>query len=172
MQKILSIFSHPMLKKLDSELAKIFTNVPHLPKKITDILVKIAPYLVLISGLFLVTGGLRSIFGFRNFSHVFSFLVNIPAIYFYIIGCLQIISGAISIAAYQPLKNKQTEGFMALLSLTVLELLMNAISVIFLGDGIFGLLLGLLISLYFLYELRPNFLPNQIIVKKTKKSKK
>jgi hypothetical protein len=61
---------------------------------------------------------------------------------------------------------------MALLSLTVLELLMNAISVIFLGDGIFGLLLGLLISLYFLYELRPNFLPNQIIVKKTKKSKK
>lgn len=172
MQKIISVFSHPMLQKLDNELLKIFANAPHLPKKIIDILVKVAPYLVLISGLFLVSYGLRSIFGFKSLNNVLGFLINVPSIYFYIIGLLQIAAGIISIAAYQALKNKLMIGWLALLGLTILELLMNIISVIFLGNGIFGLLLGLLISLYFLYELRECYLPSQVIAKKSKKSKK
>lgn len=172
MQKIISVFSHPMLQKLDSELLKIFANAPHLPKKVVDILVKIAPYLVLISGLFLVSGGLRSIFGFKSLNNVLGFLVNIPSIYFYIIGLLQILAGVISIAAYQALKNKLMIGWLALLGLTILELLMNIISVIFLNTDIFGLLLGLLIGLYFLYELRDSYAPSQAITKKSKKSKK
>ncbi len=172
MQKIISVFSHPMLKKLDSELLKIFENTPHLPKKVTDILVKIAPYLILISGLFLVSGGLRSIFGFKNFYNVLNLWSNIPSTYFYVIGLLQIVAGFISIVAYQPLKDKKMEGWLALLGLTILELLMNIISVIFLNSGIFGLLLGLLISLYVLYELRSDYLPNQIIAKKSKSTKK
>jgi len=172
MQKIISVFSHPMLKKLDSELLKIFENAPHLPKKVTEILVKIAPYLILISGLFLVSGGLRSIFGFKNFYNVLNLWSNIPSAYFYVIGFLQIVAGIISIVAYQPLKDKKMEGWLALLGLTILELLMNIISVIFLNSGIFGLLLGLLISLYVLYELRSDYLPNKIIAKKTKSTKK
>lgn len=172
MQKIISVFSHPMLKKLDSELLKIFENAPHLPKKVTEILVKIAPYLILISGLFLVSGGLRSIFGFKNFYNVLNLWSNIPSAYFYVIGLLQIVAGIISIVAYQPLKDKKMEGWLALLGLTILELLMNIISVIFLNSGIFGLLLGLLICLYMLYELRSNYLPKQAVAKKIKSTKK
>ncbi len=172
MQKIISVFSHPMLQKLDKELLKIFANAPHLPKKVVDVLVKIAPYLVLISGLFLISGGLRSIFGFKSLNNVLGFLVNIPSVYFYLIGLLQIVAGIISVAAYQPLKNNLMSGWLALLGLTILELLMNVVSVIFLGSGIFGLLLGLLISLYFLYELRDSYSPSQVIIKKSKKSKK
>lgn len=171
MQEIISVFSHPMIKKLDSELVKIFENAPHLPKKVVDVLVKVLPYLALISGLVLISGGLRSVFGARSFLNTFVFWKTISPIYFYTIGLLQIIAGAVSVAAYQPLKNKKLEGWFALLGLTILELLMNVISVIFLNNGIFGLLLGLLISLYFIYEIKGSYLPNKIVAKKIKKLK-
>jgi len=181
MQKIISFFSHPAIKKLDKEFTKIFENAPHLPKKATDILVKIIPYLVLISGLLLISGGLRSIFGFGSLHNALSFLVNVPSIYFYVIGFLQVITGIVSIAAYQPLKDRKIEGWFVLLGLNILELLMNIVSVIFLSDGIFGLLLGLLIGLYFLYEIKSSYAQSgtallgkkaKAIVKKVKSTKK
>lgn len=157
MQKIISVFSHPMIKKLDSELEKVFENAPHLPKKVIDVLVKIIPYLILISGVFLITGGLQSIFGTKSFHNVFYFWRNVSPAYFYVVGSLQVVAGIISIIIYQPLKDKKIDAWLALLGLIILELLMNVISVIFLGGGIFGLLFGLLISLYFLYEIKNNY---------------
>lgn len=170
MQKIISVFSHPMIKKLDSEFVKIFENAPHLPKKITEVLVKIAPYLILISGLFLITSGLRSVFGNRNFYNAFYFWKNISPIYFYVIGLLQVIVGVISVMIYQPLKDRKIDAWFALLGLAILELLMNMVGVIFLNNSIFSLLLGLLISLYFLYEVKGHYMP--VAVKKTKSTKK
>ena len=170
MQKIISVFSHPMIKKLDIELEKVFENAPHLPKKVVDVLVKIIPYLILISGLFLITGGLRSIFGSKNFYNIFYMWRGISPIYFYLVGSLQVVAGVISVMIYQPIKAKKVEGWFALLGLTILELLMNMISVVFLNGRIFGLLFGLLISLYFLYEIKSAYLPN--IIKKTKSIKK
>ena len=157
MQNIMSLFSHPAIKNLDKELEKIFKNAPHLPKKVTDVLVKIAPYLVLVSGLYLVTVGLRSIFGANDFYQTFNFWRGIPPVYFYLIGLLQILAGAISIVAYKLLKNREFAGWSALFGLTILELAMNVISVIFLRDGIFGLLLSLAVSLYILYEVKPEY---------------
>lgn len=170
MQKIISVFSHPMIKKLDSELEKVFENAPHLPKKVLDILVKIAPYLVLISGLFLITGGLRSVFGTKSFYNTFYFWKSVSPVYFYVVGSLQVIAGVISVMIYQPLKDKKIDGWFALLGLTILELLMNIISVVFLNGGIFGLLFGLLISLYFLYEIKGNY--SSGLIKKIKSIKK
>lgn len=170
MQKIISVFSHPMIKKLDSELEKVFENAPHLPKKVLEILIKVLPYLVLISGLFLITGGLRSVFGSKNFYNTFYFWKNISPIYFYIVGSLQVLAGIISVMIYQPLKDKKIDGWFALLGLTILELLMNVISVVFLNGGIFGLLFGLLISLYFLYEIKSNYITK--VIKKTNLTKK
>jgi hypothetical protein len=70
---------------------------------------------------------------------------------------LQIAAGIISVIIYQPLKNAKIEACFALLGLSILELFMNLISVAFLNRGIFGLLLSLLISLYFLYEIKSNY---------------
>lgn len=172
MQKITEIFSHPILKKFDNELLKIFDNAPHLPKKVIEVLTKVAPYLLLISGVFLISNGLRSLFGFNRFYQVFALFGHVSTVYFYILGVLQIIAGLISLMAYQPLKNKQAAGWYMLLALSMLELLMNLLSVIFLGSGIFGLLLGLLISLYLLYELRSVYVTVVSATKKIKNSKK
>lgn len=176
MQNIMSLFSHPIIKNLDLELEKIFQNAPHLPKKAIDILVKITPYLVLISGLYFVVGGLRSIFGINNFYLIFNFWKGISPVYFYLIGLLQILAGAISIVAYKPLKNRGLVGWSALFGLTILELAMNIISVIFLGSGVFGLLLSLVISLFVLYEIKPEYGVIQSattkVVKEVKKVKK
>lgn len=160
MQKIISFFSHPVIKKLDKELEKIFENAPHLPAKAIDIIVKIISYLILISGLFMISSGVHSIFGAKDFYNTFKFWKDIPSVYFYIIGLMQILTGIASVAAYQPLKDKKIDGWFVLLGLVILELLMSITNVIFLGNGIFGLLLGLLIGLYFLYEIKSNYTQN------------
>ena len=161
------VLSHPILKKADQELEAVFKKAPHLPKKVTGILAKITPYLVLVSGLFLVTGGLRSILGANDFQRIFELWTGIPPIYFYLTGFLQIITGVLSVMAYQPLKNRHLDGWLILLLLNGMTLLMNLISIFFFRSGLFGLLLSLLISLYVLYELKSEYLP-----KLNKKSKK
>lgn len=176
MQNIISLFSHPIIKNLDKELSKVFENAPHLPKKVTEILAKIAPYLILISGLFLITGGLRSIFGAHDFYRIFNFWKGIPPFYFYVEGVFQILLGVISVIAYKPLKDRQMDGWYALFCLTALELFMNIFSVIFLRDGFFGLILSLAISLYILYEVKAEYglvkSVTQKVVKEVAKVKK
>ena len=157
MQNTTSLFSHPTIKNIDKELEKIFQNVPHLPKKAVEILAKIAPYLTLVSGLFLITGGLRSIFGANDYYRIFNFWKSIPPVYFYLTGLLQIVSGVVSVSIYKPLKNYELQGWFGLLCLSLLGLVMNLISVFFFRDGLFGLLFSLAISLYILYEVKPEY---------------
>ena len=147
------MFSHPTVKNIDKELEKVFQGFPHLPKKITEVLAKIAPYLILVSGLFLITGGLRSIFGANDFYRIFNFWKGIPPVYFYLTGLLQILIGVLSLIAYEPLKNRKMEGWIILFFINAIQLLMNIISVFFFKGGLFGLLLSLAIGLYLLYEM-------------------
>lgn len=178
MQEIKSLFSHQLVKGLDSELEKIFKSAPHLPKKVVEVLVKIAPYLVLISGLFMITGGLRSIFDVGSLNRVYTYFMGTPSIYYYVIGILQILAGAISVMAYKPLKNNDLQGWYMLFCLTMLELVMNLLSIFFLRDGLFGLLISLVISFYILYEVKPAYQSAKVvkaikkIVKEVKAKKK
>ena len=171
MQKISSLFSHQLVKKLDKELDSVFKSVPHLPKKATEVLVKIAPYLVLVSGLFMITGGLRSIFGAQDFHRIFNLWRTVPSVYFYLTGLLQILAGIISLMAYEPLKNKKIEAWYILFCLSILVLVMNLISILFFRNGLFGLLFSLLISFYLLYEVKPEYSVAKI-AKKSKTKKK
>jgi hypothetical protein len=157
MQNITSLFSHKIIKDIDNELEKVFQNVPHLPKKAVEILAKIAPYLTLVSGLFLITGGLRSIFGANDFYRIFNAWKGVPPLYFYLTGLLQILAGVISISIYKPLKNYELKGWFGLLCLSILGLVMNLVSVFFFKDGLFGLLFSLAVSLYILYEVKPEY---------------
>lgn len=157
MQNITSLFSHKIIKDIDKELEKVFQNAPHLPKKAIEILAKIAPYITLVSGLFLITSGLRSIFGANDYYRIFNFWKGIPPIYFYLTGVLQIISGVVSVSIYKPLKNYELQGWFGLLCLSILGLIMNLISVFFFKDGLFSLLFSLLISLYILYEIKSEY---------------
>ena len=176
MTNIMPLFSHEIVKKLDKELEGVFKSAPHLPPKAIEILVKIAPYLILISGLFMITGGLSTIFGASTYNRMMTFFQGVPSLYFYIIGLLQVLVGAISLMAYKPLKNKEADGWYMLFCLNILELAMNLISVVFLRDGLFGLLLSLIISFYILYEVKTEYLATltstvKKIVSKTEKVK-
>lgn len=148
------VLSHSALIKIDQELTTVFKNAPHLPKKVTEVLVKIAPYMVLVSGLFMITGGLQSIFGARSFHRLLDLWANIPPIYFYLSGLIQIGAGVLSVMAYKPLKEKQAEGWMMLLLLNFISIILNFITLLFFRQGLFGLLLGALLGFYVLYELR------------------
>lgn len=172
MPNIRALLSHPTLLKLDSELETVFANAPHLPEKVIEILVKIVPYMVLISGLFMVTGGLQSIFGATEFYRILDLWRDVPSYYFYLVGVLQIIGGVLSIMAFKPLRDKLATGWQFMFVLSILNALMNLISVIFIRQGLFGLLIGLLLSFYFLYELKPTYFGTKSkIEKNTKKNK-
>jgi uncharacterized membrane protein HdeD (DUF308 family) len=158
MTNIMPLFSHEIVKKLDKELEGVFKNTPHLPSKAVEILVKIAPYLILVSGLFMITGGLSTIFGTSTYNRMMTLFQGTPSFYFYLIGILQILVGIISIMAYKPLKNKEADGWYMLFCLNILELAMNLISVAFLRHGLFGLLLSLIVSFYILYEVKAEYL--------------
>jgi hypothetical protein len=119
----------------------------------------------------MITGGLRSIFGARDFQRIFNLWRTVPSVYFYIVGLLQILAGAISLMAYKPLMNKKIEGWYILFCLGILELIMNLVSVLFFRNGIFGLLLSLLISFYILYEVKSEYAVAKIINKNKAKKK-
>lgn len=178
MQEIKSLFSHQLVKGLDSELEKIFKSAPHLPKKVVDVLVKIAPYLVLVSGLFMITGGLRSIFDVGSLNRIHTYFMGTPSIYFYLVGILQILTGVVSVMAYKPLKENDLQGWYMLFCLTLLELVMNLLSIFFLRGGLIGLLISLVLSFYILYEVKPAYQTAKVaktikkIVKQVKAKKK
>ncbi len=154
MSNLNQVLSHTALIKIDQELNNVFKNAPHLPRKVTDILVKIAPYMILVSGLFMITGGLQSIFGARSFHRLLDLWANIPPVYFYLTGLIQIGAGVLSVMAYKPLKDKQAEGWMMMLLLNLVSIVLNFITLLFFRQGLFGLLLGALLGFYLLYELR------------------
>lgn len=151
------VLSHSTFTKLDAEINNVFKSVPHLPKKVVDVLVKIAPYLVLISGLFMITGGLQVLFGAQSLHQFWGAWTNVPPAYFYFTGVTQIILGLLSLKAYQPLKAKSAEGWQIMLLINLLSFVMNIIGMLFFRQGLFGLLISTLISFYLLYELRASY---------------
>ena len=171
MQNINALFSHSVIKKIDKELAKIFQGTPHLPKKVINLIVQVGPYLLLISGLYLIVNGLSSIAGANYSYQMINFLRGISPIYFYLIGLLEILAGTISLITYKPLKNRELNGWFALLCLSLLETIMSVISVIVFRSGLFSSLLSLLISFYLLYEIKPEYSVVKTLLVKTKKVK-
>jgi hypothetical protein len=167
MSNLTSLYSSPVIKKLDKKLEPIFKNMPHLPKTLVKIVVKIIPYLILISGLFLIIRGFSTIFNARASHQLINSWYGTAHVYLYLIGLLQILVGSIYLIAYQPLKNRKFNGWLILFDLSFLELIVNLCSALLVGAGLLGSLLNLFISLYVLYEIKSAYSPLQSLINKT-----
>ncbi len=171
MKNITSLYTSPIIKKLDKNLEQIFKKAPHLPKALVGIIVKIIPYLILISGLLLVISGFNTIYSVRSPHQLISSWYGIAPVYFYLIGLLRILMGSIALIAYKPLKNRKLNGWFILFCLSFLELIMNLCSVLLFVSGLLSALLSLLINLYVLYEIKSAYSPLQNLINKTKEIK-
>lgn len=151
-----------MLDKLTNKEAMDFINkiqepfktLPHLPKGLVEFFVKIAPYLALIGAVLgLISGPVIGLLG--SFA---SLLTLSPMFLVWTIGTVVItlLNSVILFYAFNPLKNRQMKGWMLLFWSDVLSVISGIIGMVYgNSNGFIGTILGIVIGLYILFEMKP-----------------
>lgn len=171
MQKQLSfLYDNKNVKDLAEKGVSLFKELPHLPKKWIETIVKILPYLVLIGGIFSIISALQNIFVFNRTQSWIMQWAQINRAYYYVSGIFTALMGLLYLVAYKPLKNKSYDGWLLLFLVAILSVIQSVVLLILGWGGIFGLLISAAIGFYLLYEIRPEFI--KIEKKKTTSSKK
>jgi hypothetical protein len=168
MQEIISFLTSKEVKTQTQKIGKIFENFPHLPKRLMEFFVKITPIFLILAAFGLSVSALQNIFlvGHRGYSYGIFYWNQIPRLYFYLLALVEIITAVVSVLAFQATKERKYEGWLLLFWITVLSVISNILSLIFLGYGILGILLSLAISLYFLFEMEPFYVEKKAVAKK------
>lgn len=134
-----------------AKIGDVFTSLPHLPKNIVEIFVKLAPYFALLGAvLSLLAGPLLGIFGVLSFITLNPMLVVSTLI----AAILSIISAVILFMAYKPLLARKYDGWMLLFWSEVVSVIELVVNIVFRQNGIYGII-GVFIAFYVLYEMRP-----------------
>ena len=167
----MSFLTSKEVKAQIDKLSKVFESLPHLPKKIVEIIVKITPFFVLLGAIGLAFSSIQNLFGFNRVNHWFSYWINVPHSYFYILGVLEAITAVIFLLSYAPLRDRKINGWILLFWTTALEVVGDVVDIIFAYGGLIGSLIGLAVSLYLLFEMRPFYEEKKAPSKKTTKSK-
>lgn len=151
--------------KFIDQVNEPFKNLPHLPKGVNEFFVTVTPWFCLIGAILgLVGGPLIALLG----SIATLFTLNPLTMILTIVSAVVTVANSILLfMAFNPLKNRETKGWIYLFWSEILSLVSMLIS---LFDGrygsIVGSIIGALIGLYFLFELRPFYGVAQSAVKK------
>ncbi len=151
-----------MLEQLTSKeamdfIAKVqepFKSLPHLPKGVVEFFVKLAPWFALLGAILGLIGG--PLIGF--FGALGSILGLNPTILIATVVSvvLTIANSVILFMAFTPLKNRELKGWVFIFWSEVIGIVENIVNVFLSGGaGAVGAILGILIGLYFLFEMRP-----------------
>ncbi len=140
----------------------VFKGLPHLPKGFINFLVSIAPWLTGLGGIFSILGGLgsftaqESVNRFAGMMEMYgAFTVN--PMYYYIAGILSLVAGVLMLAAFNPLRERKLEGWTFLFWINMISITETVVGIAFGVDGLVGSIIGILIGLYFLFELKPAY---------------
>jgi Na+/H+ antiporter NhaC len=142
---------------LESRLAPFFEKAPHLPHGGRKTLVDIAPWLALIFGILgiftiLSGGSFVSMLSFSFFGYgfgQFSMLISLAA---------GLIASVLELLAYQPLLKREKKGWNYLFYAIVISAAAAVFSLIVgYGYGMGGQLLGTLVGLWLLFEIRGEY---------------
>ncbi len=160
-QKINTYLEHAEVVKFISYLDDVFSKAPKLPKPFTNVLVSIAPWLAGVGGVLGIIGSLQSIsYGFGSMSQyaeLFSQFARIPRWYFTFVGVIQLLSSALLIMAFSPLKDKKYYGWLLLFWNMLLMTIQNLVGLAVGLGGAVGVLLSILIGLYLLFQMKPEY---------------
>ncbi|HEX7017969.1 MAG TPA: hypothetical protein VF209_03625 [Patescibacteria group bacterium] len=142
-----------------AKIEEPFKKLPHLPEGITNFFATIAPWLVGLGGLLNIVSGLSSILNSGNMG-MFGWvapLVQVSPAYFVITGVLQIIVGVISLAAFNPLRERALRGWMLVFWTTMLGVVQSVVAIAFNFGNIVGVIIGTLIGFYILFEMKREY---------------
>lgn len=159
MPQYLSMLTDAKARALVVKVEEPFKKVPHLPQGIVDFLVTIAPWLVGLSGLVSLFGGISSILNSNNFATwgLVAPLIQINPMYFILTGIVSILMGVLYLMAFSPLRQRALEGWMYLFWGLVLGIVQSLIGIAFNFGNVVGLVVGTLIGLYILFEIKKEY---------------
>jgi len=151
------------MNKMETTLATWFKKMPHLPKKVNEWLARNLWWIILIFAVLLIVA-----VAFGVIATVFSSIATSVQVGLFagintgVVGTVSVIFNAviaiIYLAAIAPLNLRLKRGWDFLFFATILAFVFGIVLVLISQNStLFGELIGLLVSLYLLFEIRPLF---------------
>lgn len=137
-----------------TKIEEPFKSLPHLPKNITEIFVKIAPFFALLGAVLgLLSGPIVGLLG--SLASLFT-LSPMFLIWTVLTVILTLLSSILLFMAYNPLKLRQMRGWMLLFWCNIISIVEGVLGLVWGSHGSFiGTILGIVIGLYILFEMKP-----------------
>ncbi|MDD5054834.1 MAG: hypothetical protein PHZ00_01030 [Candidatus Peribacteraceae bacterium] len=142
---------------LESQLAPVFSNAPHLPPHVRTTIAEFAPWVALIVG---IVGLLGIVPAFMAVMMSTFFVVSVPVVPMMAVNPVMIVSllcGAVSsvlcLLAFRPLGKRLKKGWNLLFYSSTLSALSSVVSLIFVYSGFMGIV-GAVIGYWLLFEVR------------------
>jgi hypothetical protein len=138
------------------QLGAPFKSLPKLPAGIVDFFVSVAPWLALIGGvLSLIAGPLIGIIGsIGSLASLSPYMLILTLLS----TAMLVAQAVLLLMAFTPLKNREFKGWALIFWSQMLGIVDSLLSIV-LGDSsrIVGTIIGVLIGLYILYQMRPRY---------------
>ena len=140
---------------LESWLAPLFAKTPHLPDNIRQSLTQIAPWLALVAGILGLLGAsaLFSMFGFMGSMMSMQYMMMGSTFPIMLALVISLIAAILDLLAFKPLSARQKKGWNLLFYGVVLSAVSFVINLFF-GYATIGSVIGVLIGLWLLFEIR------------------
>lgn len=166
MQDYLDKLSSDQAMEFIKKIEKYFKDLPHLPKNLTEALVNFSPVLAIIGAVLSAIAGLMSL-KFAVFGPMGSEFLRAVGVDYsglrlssLVMAVYQALSAVLLYLAYKPLKSRKLIGWIYTFWLVVLGIVFQVVS-LFLGhfntSSVLGIVIGMAISFYMLFELKPFF---------------
>lgn len=156
MQKYLDRLSDAKAMEFIEKLEKYFSNLPHLPKNLKELLVSAAPWFAIIGAILSVISAFQSLslaFGTSYWSKIIG--MGSFRGYFIIIAIYQVVSAVLLYYAHKPLKSRKLLGWVYMFWLMIFGTVITAVGLIFSASNLVWTIVGVAIGFYVLYELKP-----------------
>jgi hypothetical protein len=158
MNTIVAVLTGKSVTRIIDKLASAFKGLPHLPKGMVNFLVSVAPWLAGLGGVLGTISGLKLLGNWLGWGAKWWLqLAGLSPTYFLLIGLLQLLGGIVLLLAFNPLKERQLTGWTLLFVNMAIGLTQSLVALVYTymaGGSLLGTLLGLVIGLYFLFEVK------------------
>lgn len=130
-----------------------FKSLPHLPKGLVEFFVKLAPWFAIIGAVLSLLAG--PLWGLVSVLSLFS--LNPMLVIFTVVSAIVTLLNAVLLfMAFTPLKNREMKGWILIFWSNILGAVVSLLSIFTGGpSGAVGAVIGILIGLYVLFEMKP-----------------
>jgi hypothetical protein len=156
MSGLTGLLEHPSIQGLVKSLDEAFVKAPKLPKGLVDFFVTIAPYMAMLGAvLSIIAGPLMAIVS------LVSILTLSPMIMLSTVvsTVMLFVQAVILFMAFKPLQERAYKGWHLLFVSNLLSIVQTVLNLIFSmnASGLVGSVIGTIIGLYVLFQMKPSY---------------